>query len=192
MSSALITTTVRPVEERALIVPAANLPAPTNRRPVETSKNEFRLAVTDVAAHDGALAEALHARLDFSKVVNQGCTVSAADAYAVLNPAEFARFEVVATAHKSVADNNGTFGKFLLCAGAAAAVGATSLALFSGLHAFTQVIIDIGAGMIGLVFVAGVADGVENDNKKALAAIPAKLAALPAPRTEVSAPNVAT
>ncbi len=189
MNSSLVKTPVRPVDEIPLSItePTANLPALAKRHPVEVGNNQARVEVREVAAHDGALAEALHARLDFSKVVNNGCTVTAADAYAVLAPNEFARFEVIAAALKSVKKTQSVFNAFAWATGAATAMGVTSLALYSSVPFVGQAFCDLVGAVFAVLIVAATADGVGKTKQEMLATIPKKLAALPGGQKETPA-----
>lgn len=164
---------LEPVAEHALALVEQPRPPHTVQ-----SRTEM-LPVASVAEHDQALAMKLRERLDFSQLLKNGSAarLSDVDAYTVLKPKEFARYEVIASNLR--ASNEvfitptivGVLGGVLVAFGAGVAIAlshdTTSAVVISGVVA--------SLGIAGLVHWF---DCASRESKRLIEDISSKLAAL--------------
>lgn len=103
MASSFVVDTLAPVRTETLAsqLPVVAQPAQSNAvTVVEAARRKVApqrgmLAIAEIVKHDPQLANTLHDRLDFSAVIRGGARLSVEDAYAVLTPHEFARYDAV-------------------------------------------------------------------------------------------------
>lgn len=127
--------TATPVHQASValsaVVPEPQLPAAVSSRPV-VARQPGMMQVSKIAKYDPELATALHERLDFSNVIQGGARLTVRDAYKVLKPSEFQRFEAVREGMKHAVRPLILAGVGIPAAATALAGAVTSLAMAGG------------------------------------------------------------
>lgn len=153
------------VKTPSAFVPAMPLVAPQESQPlvlvtakpkVLASQPGPLVQVADIAQHDRKLSDTLRAKLDFSEVVDGGSRVSPADAYGVLTPHEYERFEIIRAGVLARDRAQAASSMILRCTAGGLALTLGALAVFTSVPADMQLL----AGVIGsavTMLVAGIA-----------------------------------